>query len=139
MHYLRGISACRKGASAVEFAIVAPVFILVLLTLLAFGIYLGTAHAVQQIAADSARAAVAGLNESERMTLAHRHIETVTLDYPFIDPEALEVSVRDDDEPGQFTVRLSYDAKSLPIWNLFTYALPAQTIRRFSTIRIGGI
>jgi Flp pilus assembly protein TadG len=52
---------CRKGGAAIEFAIVAPLFILTLLTLVAYAIYLNTAHAVQQIAADSARIAVAAM------------------------------------------------------------------------------
>jgi hypothetical protein len=55
------------------------------------------------------------------------------------DLSGLDVTVRDAAEPGQFTVHLSYDADDLPIWNLFTYALPDRQIERFSTIRIGGL
>lgn len=131
--------SCRRGASAIEFAIVAPVFLLTLMTLIAFAIYLATAHAVQQIAADSARIAVAGLSEMERTELARAYIRSASLDYPFIDPDALDVAVRDAVEPGQFTVHLAYDAGDLPIWSLFTYALPDRQIERFSTIRIGGL
>lgn len=139
MSSICSLSSCRRGASAIEFAIVAPVFILVLITLIAFAIYLATAHAVQQIAADSARIAVAGLSEVERTELARTYIRSASLDYPFIDPDELDVTVRDAAEPGQFTVHLTYDAGDLPIWNLFTYALPDRQIERFSTIRIGGL
>ncbi|MBL8581266.1 MAG: pilus assembly protein, partial [Rhizobiaceae bacterium] len=55
-----------KATSAVEFAIIAPVFILVLFGLIAYGIYFGASHSVQQLAADAARTAVAGLNAEER-------------------------------------------------------------------------
>ncbi len=130
---------CRRGTSAIEFAIVAPLFILILLTLCAFGIYLGTAHAVQQIAADTARVAVAGLSAEERIALAEAHITETVFDYPFIEPDGLVVEVGDDPAPGQFTVRLAYDASDLPIWNLMTFAMPSQEIERFATIRIGGL
>lgn len=139
MLQLRRLLGSRNGASAIEFAIVAPLFILILMTLTAFGIYLSTAHSVQQIAADSARVAVAGLDAAERAALARGHIERATLDYPFIDPSLLVVEVSDDRQPGQFTVRLAYDARGLPIWNLFTFPLPSTEIERFSTIRIGGV
>lgn len=130
----------RSGSSAVEFAIIAPVFILVLLTMIAYGIYLTAAYAVQQVAADAARTAVAGLNTSERETLARNFVTKSALDYAFLDKKRMNVSVGSD--PGnanQFTVTVEYDARDLPIWNLYTYALPEKTIKRFSTIRIGGV
>jgi Flp pilus assembly protein TadG len=40
---------------------------------------------------------------------------------------------------NQFTVTVEYDATELPIWSLYSYALPEKTIKRFSTIRIGGV
>jgi Flp pilus assembly protein TadG len=43
------------GTSAVEFAMLAPLFILLLLGMVAYGIYFGASHWVQQIAADAAR------------------------------------------------------------------------------------
>lgn len=130
---------CRDGAAAIEFALVAPIFILTLLTMIAFALYLAAAHAVQQLAADSARVAVAGLDAAERGELAEAYIEDAATRYALIDPAALSVSVADDSTVGRFTVSLSYDAAGLPIWNLFTYALPDRTIERYATIRIGGI
>lgn len=128
-----------KGAAAVEFAIVAPVFILLLLTLFGFGVYLSAASSVQQIAADAARAAVAGLNPSERVSLARDYISRSTLDYYLLEPSRLTVSVSDDiSNARQFTVRVEYDAAGLPIWGLYSFALPDRKIKRFSTIRIGG-
>jgi Flp pilus assembly protein TadG len=128
----------RSGAAAVEFAIVAPVFILIVLTMCAFGIYLSSAHSIQQIAADAARSAVAGLDEAERSALVQRYVDTATLTYPFIDPQALRISVGDDAVGDQFTVTLVYDASGLPIWSLFTFTLPDTEISRFATIRMGG-
>lgn len=129
----------REGASAIEFALVAPLFILVLTTIAAYGIYFGAALSVEQIAADAARYSVAGLTPAERSDLALQYIEKATLDNPFIDRNDLTVNVATDPAaPQQFTVSLSYDAKTLPIWNIFSFPLPSKDIRRFATIRIGG-
>ena len=43
-------------------------------------------------------------------------------------------------DPSQSNVTVSYDARLLPVWNLYPpLPLPGQTISRTSTIRIGGI
>jgi len=137
---LKSILTDRRGTSAVEFAIVAPVFICLLLTFFGYGFYLTTSNTVQQLAADAARTAVAGLSSAERAQLATDFINRSTLDYPMIDRAKLQVTVADDTKnPDQFTVALAYDASSLPIWNLYSFAMPGSQIKHFSTIRLGGI
>ncbi|MFK3779193.1 TadE/TadG family type IV pilus assembly protein [Agrobacterium sp. NPDC089420] len=129
----------RSGSSAVEFAIVAPIFFLVLLTMIAYGIYLMAAYSVQQVAADAARTAVAGLNTTERQQLARDFIARSNLGYAFMDKKRFTVDVATDPaNANQFTVKVEYDARDLPIWSLYSYTLPEPVIRRFSTIRIGG-
>jgi len=132
---------CITGTSAVEFAIVAPLFIFLTLGMIAYGIYFGAAHSVQQIAADAARTAIAGLNETERQTLARHFIDTNGGGYVFIEADKLEVEVADNPNDGQqFVVSVQYDAGNLPIWRfLDNLPLPGKTISRSSTIRIGGI
>lgn len=140
MRKMAKIFCHRSGSAAVEFAIIAPVFILVLLTMIAYGIYLTAAYAVQQVAADAARTAIAGMSTNERQALAREYIDKSALNYIFLDKKNVNVVV--DSDPfniTQFTVTVEYDATELPIWSLYTYALPDKTIRRFSTIRIGGI
>ena len=137
---LATLSMNRSGASAVEFALVAPVFLMILLTFLAFGIYLGAANALQQVAADAARTAIAGLDSTERSKLATDYINKSSMNYFMLDRTRLTVSVRDDpNNPDQFTVSVDYDAENLPIWSLYSFALPEKHIRRFSTIRLGGL
>jgi Flp pilus assembly protein TadG len=129
----------RSGSNAVEFAIVAPIFFLVLLTMIAYGIYLMAAYSVQQIAADAARTAVAGLNTTERQQLARDDVAKSDLGYAFLDKRHFTVDVATDPaNANQFTVKVEYDARDLPIWSLYSYTLPEPVIRRFSTIRIGG-
>jgi Flp pilus assembly protein TadG len=129
------------GTSAVEFAMLAPLFIVLLLGIVAYGIYFGASHSVQQIAADAARTAIAGLNQTERQTLVSDFIAHDVAGYPFVDPNKLTVNAQDSVADGsQFVVSVSYDARNLPIWNLFPkLPLPGTTIQRQSTIRVGGI
>ena len=136
----RILLADTDGTSAVEFAIIAPVFVCLLMTFFGYGFYHTTANTIEQLAADAARTSVAGLTPDERRQLATDFIDRSTLDYPMLDRGKLQVSVTDDAKnPNQFTVALVYDASSLPIWALYSFALPDSHIRRFSTIRLGGI
>lgn len=96
---------------------------------------------MQQIAADAARAAVAGLDTGERQTIVSRYIEAHGSGYPLVDPAKLTVIAADDPMgDGEFTVVLGYDADNLPIWNLLPdLPLPGRTIVKRSVIRIGGL
>ncbi len=107
----------------------------------AYGVYFGTMHSVQQISADAARAAVAGLNPIERQQLATGFIQRHAGGYLFIDVDNITVDVGDDPaDQTQFDVTVSYDASDLPIWLLHgRLTMPDKTIVRSSTIRIGGI
>ncbi|MFB2553650.1 TadE family protein [Ensifer soli] len=139
MHWPR-VTTDRSGTAAVEFAIVAPIFLMMLMSLIGYGIFLSASHAIQQIAADAARTAVAGLTLDERVMLVRSFIDRATLDYAFIDRRDLVVNLAGDAaDPSQFTVTLSYDAGDLPIWNMYAFAMPERTITRFSTIRLGGL
>ena len=140
MNALSRLSKDRAGTSALEFAIIAPLFFLALFTLVAYGIYLSVTHSVQQIAADAARTAVAGLNPAERVTLVNRYLDASRFDYSFLNRRKMKVLVSDDpNNPDQFTVTISYDSSDLPIWKLFTFALPQEKIERYSTVRVGGL
>lgn len=139
--HMTGFARACAGVAAVEFAIVAPLYLFLLVGMVAYGIYFGASHSVQQISADAARASVAGLTAGERRLLASRFIALNAGGYAFIDPAKLTVSVGDSAaDTGQFDVVVSYDAAELPIWSLFRgLSMPNQTISRRATIRIGGI
>ncbi|OBZ92342.1 hypothetical protein ADU59_26705 [Pararhizobium polonicum] len=129
-----------EGTAALEFALVAPLFFMTIFTMIGYGIYLSASYSVQQIAADTARTAVAGLSSVERKSLSNTYIQSSKLDYAFINKSKLNVDVKDDaSNLNQFTVTVAYDSSDLPIWNLFAFALPDKVIRRYATIRLGGI
>lgn len=130
-----------SGSLAVEFALIAPILLASMLGMIAYGIYFGAAHSVQQLSADSARIAVAGISSSEREQLVKAYISKNSGDYMFLNPSAITVQVADAlADPTQSNISIRYDAKNLPIWNLYLpLPLPEKIISRTSTIRIGGM
>jgi Flp pilus assembly protein TadG len=130
-----------SGTSAVEFAILMPVFLLLLTGMLAYGIYFSAAHSLQQLAADAARTAIAGLDEAERNELVSDFLAANADSYALIDPGRLTAAIGDKPgDPDHYRVVLTYDAGNLPIWNLYPpLPLPSQQIAYSSTIRRGGI
>lgn len=136
----RPFAQSTDGTTAIEMAIVFPLFLTVVLGILAYGLYFGAAHSTQQLAADAARVSVAGLNDNERNALATSFIRDHAADYPLLWPEHVDIkagpsAVRTDD----FVVVVSYDARQLPIWNFAAFLpLPSETIERVAVVRRGG-
>lgn len=141
MRLAAGLVRDTRGTSAVEFAILAPVFVLLLTGMLAYGIYFGAASSLQQLSADAARTAIAGLSEDERNVLVQQYLDANAGDYMLIDRQLLTFSIGDKPgDPSQYKVTLRYDASQLPIWNLYPpLPLPSQHIAYSSTIRRGGL
>ncbi len=137
----QSFTADDDAATAVEFAMLAPIFVLLILGMVAYGIYFGASHSVQQIAADAARTAIAGETTAERRTLVEAFVAANAGTYPFVDPNKLTADARDSvADPNQFDVSVRYDARNLPIWNLLAgLPMPDVTISRTSTIRMGGL
>lgn len=129
------------GTAVIEFAILTPVFLLMLTGMLAYGIYFGAAHALQQLAADAARTAIAGISPSEGRLLVENYLVRNASDYMLLDYQKLDFILKVP-EPGddQYRLTLTYDASDLPIWNLYPpLPLPEKQIIRGATILRGGI
>ena len=128
------------GASAVEFALVLPVFLLIVVGVLCYGIYYATVHSVQHLTAEAARRSVAGLTLDERKNLARDSVETALPSYRLLDASKLDVDVgANATNPDMFDVRLRYDSSSLPIWLFEDFVpLPPKIIDRVAIVRRGG-
>jgi Flp pilus assembly protein TadG len=126
------------GTAAVEFALIAPVFIACVFSMIGYAIYLSASASVQNITAEAARAAVAELSTDERQLLAEQAIAISTKDLAFIDPTKVKVTVTE--QPShRYAVQVSYDATDMPIWSMFTYALPStKSISRTTVMQVGG-
>ncbi|HUH75868.1 MAG TPA: TadE/TadG family type IV pilus assembly protein [Devosia sp.] len=129
-----------RGASAVEFAILTPLFLLMLTGMLAYGIYFGAAHSLQELAADAARASIAGLNQIERNRLVQQFLDGHAESYLLIARNRLTFSIGDKPaDLAQYHVTLRYDVTQLPIWNLYPpLPLPNRFIVTTSTVRRDG-
>ena len=132
---------CRRGGAAVEFALVAPMLLLLFAGITAFGICLGAAHNLRQIAAEAARASVAGITDSERAALAQSTVDRSLRTGALFRPGSVAVQVGPD--PGDATVyvvTVSLDATTLGI-NAFSRLLPLLPglLRSTVSVRKGGL
>ena len=130
----------RAGNAAVEFALIAPVLIVVVFGTIVFGLYFGVLNSVQQLASEAARASVAGVTEAERRDLARRFIQSAIPSYGLLRPYALSVSAGfEPADPNLFTVTLVYDASSLGLGAFSgVVPVPIDRVERSATIRRGG-
>jgi Flp pilus assembly protein TadG len=129
-----------RGASAVEFALVMPLFLLMLFGIIVYGFYLAVVHGVQQLAAEAARSSVAGLSETERASLAQSYVSANVRSYLLIEPAKVAVTAAaSPSDANVFVVTVNYDASGL-----FIYAMsgliptPSPQIARSAAIPRGG-
>lgn len=130
-----------NGSAVVEFALITPIFMLFLAGILVFGIYFGMVHALQQLAAEAARASVAGLSQEERSTLAQQYIAHSLKAYRFLQPDKLTVTTQpNEDNANLYEVRLRYDASQSGIWSLsgIIPVMPPSHIERTAIVQQGG-
>lgn len=123
-----------------EFAVIAPVFLLLLIAFLSYGTYLGASHSTAQLAADAARASVAGLDDAERISIAQNHVARNAATYGILVPEKLSVTAGPlATDPNQFRVMVQYNSEDLPIWAFAELLpLPDKIITKAASIRRGG-
>lgn len=131
--------AARDGAVAIEFAIIAPVFLMIVFGIILYGSYLAVIHGVQQLAAEAARSSIAGLSESERSSLASSYITGNVNSYPLINPARLTVNAATSgSDANVFIVSVNYDASGMFIYSLPFVPAPPPTIVRSAAIPRGG-
>ena len=130
-------SRSSSGAVAVEFAIIGPVLILLLLGIMVYGGYFLMAHSVQQLANDAARAALGGLSDTERQQLASNCLASELHTYGFLNPKLVQLAYADQSQV--MTVNIAYDASGSPIWALNgVIPMPSSSIVRSASVQVGG-
>ena len=134
---LRILLRCRRGASAVEFAMLLPLFLALVFGIVVFGAYLTMVHGVQQLAAEAARSSVAGLSETERVSLAENYVAANVAAYPLLEPDRLTVSAATSGS-DVFVVTVNYDASGSFIYALPFVPAPPSAIARSAAIPFGG-
>ncbi len=135
---LKRFSREKRASAAVEFAIVGPVLILLMLGMVTYGGYFLTAHTVQQLANDAARAAIAGLDDDERLSLARESAAASLAGQDFMRDQVSELTVTRAGD--MMAVRVTYDAREDLYWSFESLVpVPSPDISRTATIRLGGL
>jgi Flp pilus assembly protein TadG len=130
---------CRRGATAVEFAMVLPMFLTMVFGIVVFGSYLAMIHGVQQLAAEAARSSVAGMSDSERSSIATAYVSANIGTYPLIIPAKVNVNAAPSTaDANVFVVTVSYDTSGTFLYSLPFVPTPPTTIVRSAAIPYGG-
>lgn len=125
----------REGAAAVEFALVGPILILLLIGIVVYGGWFLTAQTVQALASEGARAAVGGLNAAEREGLARNEV-TSGVRGMALNPERTQVQVVEDG--GRLRIVVAYDVSDSPLMLMGgMLPRPPAIIRRAAVIQVG--
>lgn len=107
-----------RATSAVEFALIAPLLLLLIASILAYGSIFATSLSLQQIAAETARATIGGLSDAERKTLAQTKLNAIAADYPMLDVSKVTFAF-DAGAGSQISkVTLRYDMVNHPAYTL---------------------
>lgn len=126
-----------RGAAAIEFAMVVPFLLVLLLGIISYGGYFWIAHSLQQVANDGARAAVAGLDAAERTSLAQASMAAAMQDYAYLSADDAQIVV--DNQDQRLTVKVRYDASGSVFWAMSQFVpMPSPSIARESVVRLGG-
>lgn len=130
----------QSATTAVEFAFVAPILLLLLFGAVGYGHAFGVYHGVQQLAAEAARASIAGLDDAERERLARDFITQSVGSYAFLEPNKLTVRTSALGAPSpSFEVTVLYDYSD-SIFNRLSsiVALPMPIVERRAVVQRGG-
>jgi len=130
---------CRRGATAVEFAMMLPLFLTLVFGIVVFGSYLTMVHGVQQLAAEAARSSVAGMTNTERNSLATTYVTLNAPTYPLLVANKLTVNAAPSTaDPNVYVVTVNYNASGSFIFTLPFVPSPSTTIVRSAAIPYGG-
>jgi len=130
-----------EGVAAVEFAIIAPLFLVILFGIIVYGIYFATWIAITEAASEGARAAVAGLSSTERTTLATAQVQNFMGYYsPMLNiNNATIVAAQASGNAGAFQVSISYNFSSFGLASLSALLPIPRTIPTVTiTVSNGG-
>lgn len=115
---MSGLWKDRGGASAVEFALIAPFLLLLVGAILAYGSVFATSLSLQQMAAETARATIGGLSDNERQTLAEAKLASISSKYPMLDPGKVTFSFHQNDGTEISRLTFNYDMSNHPAYAL---------------------
>ena len=127
----------RRGSAAIEFALVGPLLVILLTGMVVYGGWFWLAQSVQSLATESARAAMSGIDDTERRQLAMAYVGREARQGSGLDPALIAATVTSD--ASAVRVQITYDAHAHPILLLAgPLPKPPTLIRRVAVVRTGG-
>jgi len=129
-----------SGVAAIEFAVLAPVFVLILVGIAAYGIYFSAISSLQELTADAARASVAGVSATERETIVTTYVAQSSPQYQLLQGHPITVTTAPfPGDPTRYSVTLRTDISDLPLqMSSGIIPMPSAVIQRTAVVRIGG-
>jgi Flp pilus assembly protein TadG len=117
--------------AAVEFAIVAPILLMLIFAVVIYSIYFAAYLGVRQAAAEGARAAVTGMSTAERSQLAIARATTVMNAYgALLGASSTATITAAQQGTGMLKVSVSYNISSSPIMGYAAFLpMPSSTIQ----------
>lgn len=106
----------------------APILMVLLLGILAYGQYILTAHTLQQLANDAARAAIVAPSRADRETLARDSVAEGLAGAALARPET--VDTRFDEQNGRVLVAVTVDTRDLSLLRVAMVPMPAPILER---------
>ncbi|MDG2532619.1 pilus assembly protein [Sphingomonas sp. HITSZ_GF] len=131
-----GLWRDRRGAAAIEMAFSLPILLMLICGIVTYGGWFLCANSVQQAANEAARAAIGGLDPSERAGLVRQALDANMRKTGTLKAERMNSLI--DDDGHTLTVHLSYDAAKDPLMSIKLVPLPATMIERSATITLSA-
>lgn len=118
-----------------EFALVAPILCFMMLGMVYVGIYLGTAHAVAQVASEVSRYSLVGRDRAERQALATKWMATTGASYALLNIKRM--SLQTDEANELLKVTVAYDISYFPVPKIVSAMIDLQpSIVRTAAVHI---
>jgi len=134
---LRRLQRDRRAAALIEFALLLPVLLSLVMGVICYGQYIWLAHSVQSAANDAARAIVAGMTASERLTLAQAAVATDMASVPEL--RANQIALAVEEGGARATVKLRVDARALTLLSTGMVPLPEPIIERRAVVALSAL
>lgn len=134
---LAALPGHQRGAVLIEAALTLPILVLILLGILSYGMWIMAAHTVQQAANEAARAAMAGVDDSERSTIASQAVSRSVGSAGVVDPGLVVTSTAT--SGGYVTVTVTYNAPRSALFSTSLVPLPRGPIKRASVVKLAAM
>ncbi|WP_375271162.1 TadE/TadG family type IV pilus assembly protein [Sphingomonas sp.] len=131
------LSRDRRGAALIEFALLLPCLLSLVMGVLCYGQYIWLAHGVQSAANNAARAIVGGMTPAERLTLAQAAVASEVANGPGL--QSSQVALTIEEGGARATVKLRVDARALTLLSSGFVPLPEPIVERRAVVALSAL